>query len=477
MKLSELKLECDYLELENNFYQIVNPTPLEKPHLISLNKTAANLIDVDENTKPKEWVDFLNGTWLAEGSTPFAMCYAGHQFGHFVPRLGDGRAINLGSTNGWHLQLKGAGETLYSRQGDGRAVTRSSIREYLISEAMHALGIPTTRALAIIGSDEDVARERWEKGAIVLRMSKSWVRFGTFEYFYYANEHSKLEQLADYVIKQSYSHLDGKQDAYYLMFQELVERTAKLLAQWQAYGFNHGVMNTDNMSIAGLTIDYGPYAFLDDYDFEYVCNHTDRDGRYSYGNQPTIAYWNLGMLARALSPLISYQRLEELLKGFEAIFDESYTTLMSKKLGLFTSKDDDLNLVEELLQILEDNRVDYTAFFRTLSNYELSKNELKQLCSNAKELDVWLDKYDKRLKQESTDSSTRSNKMRQINPKYVLKNYILQDAISKAEKHDFTGVEELLKLAQFPFEEHEEMSHYASTTPSNYKNIQLSCSS
>jgi len=477
MKLSELKLECDYLELEDNFYQTVDPTPLDKPHLISINQMVADLIDIDADTKAQEWVEFLNGTWLAEGSTPFAMCYAGHQFGHFVPRLGDGRAINLGASQNWHLQLKGAGETLYSRQGDGRAVTRSSIREYLMSEAMHALGIPTTRALAIIGSNEDVAREHWEKGAIVLRMSESWVRFGTFEYFYYANEHSKLEKLADYVIKQSYSHLDGKQDAYYLMFKELVERTAKLVAQWQAYGFNHGVMNTDNMSIAGLTIDYGPYAFLDDYDFEYICNHTDRDGRYSYGNQPTVAHWNLSMLARALSPLISYERLEEVLKDFGRIFDEAYTSLMSKKLGLFTSKDEDLKLLKELLQILQDNRVDYTSFFRVLSNYELSRNELQQLCSHAKELDIWLTKYDKRLKLESIESYKRNDKMRKINPKYVLKNYILQDAINKAEKHDFTGVEELLKLAQFPFSEHEDMTHYANSTPAHYKNIQLSCSS
>jgi len=477
MKLSELKLKCDYLELENNFYQIVNPTPLVKPHLISFNKMASELIDIDEDTKEQEWIEFLNGTWLAEGSTPFAMCYAGHQFGHFVPRLGDGRAINLGSANDWHLQLKGAGETLYSRQGDGRAVTRSSIREYLMSEAMHALGIPTTRALAIIGSDEDVARERWEKGAIVLRMSKSWVRFGTFEYFYYANEHSKLEQLADYVIDQSYPHLKSKQDAYYLMFDELVSRTAELVAQWQAYGFNHGVMNTDNMSIAGLTIDYGPYAFLDDYDFDYICNHTDMDGRYSYGNQPRVAHWNLSMLARALSPLISYTRLEEVLKNYSLLFDNAYSLLMSKKLGFDTTQKSDLGLLKELLQILQENRVDYTGFFRALSSYNIERNTLHELFLSSVEFDKWLDKYDERLKKEKATPSERHNSMRKINPKYVLKNYILQDAISKAQNHDFSGVEELLKLAQFPFDEHENMSHYASSTPSHYKNIQLSCSS
>ena len=477
MSLEKLELHCDYLKLDDGFYQRVNPSPLSRPHLISLNPLLKELLDIDEELNEQEWIDFLNGTLILKGSTPFAMCYAGHQFGHYVPRLGDGRAINLGSVNNLHLQVKGAGETLYSRQGDGRAVTRSSIREYLMSEAMHALGIPTTRALAIIGSDEDVAREKWEKGAIVLRASSSWVRFGTFEYFYYSKQHLELETLADYVISQSYSHLEGKRDAYYLFYEELVERTAKLLAQWQVYGFNHGVMNTDNMSIAGLTIDYGPYAFLDDYDFYYVCNHTDVDGRYSYGNQPSIAHWNLSMLAKAMSPLVSIERLNDALKSYGKIFDDTYLDLMYQKLGFELRQDTDFTLLEDLLQLLQNNKVDYTGFFRSLSHYDKNRDRLEKSFLGTKDLDIWLDKYDKRLSFETANIEVRHSKMCKINPKYVLKNYILQEAIEKAEKHDFSAVEDLLKLAQYPFDEHEELKHYASSTPTHYKNIQLSCSS
>lgn len=476
MKLEDIKLNTSYTELDPVFFDMTTPAPLKQAYLISFNPEAAGLIGLDkEEAQKQEFVDFVNGGYLLEGSTPFSMCYAGHQFGNFVPCLGDGRAINLGETRGWSLQLKGAGPTLYSRIGDGRAVTRSSIREYLMSEAMHALGVPTTRALALIGSNESVAREKWEKGAIVLRMSPTWVRFGTFEYFYYSDMHDKLEPLADYVINQSYPHLKGKEDAYYLMYEEIVKGTAELLAHWQSIGFNHGVMNTDNMSIGSLTIDYGPYAFLDSYDFDYICNHTDHDGRYSFGNQPPVAYWNLAMLARAMSPILNIQQSEKAVEKFSDIFTKKYMALMQAKLGLETTRENDPTLIKDLLDVLEEQSVDYTAFFRLLSHYNGDKTHLLALAAVGTSLSAWLDDYDKRLEQE--ESKNRNRTMLSINPKYILKNYILQEAIDKAEAGDSSLVNELLMLAQNPFDEHIEFERYAKATPSNYQNLKLSCSS
>jgi uncharacterized protein YdiU (UPF0061 family) len=476
MNLEKLTLTTPYLELDPIFYDRVDPQPLSQPHFIAYSQSAAKLIGISEIDE-MHLVAIINGEFLPIGGKHFAMCYAGHQFGHFVPRLGDGRAINLGCANGWHLQLKGAGQTLYSRHGDGRAVLRSSIREFLMSEAMHYLGIPTTRALGIIGSNEDVARERWEKGSIVLRMSPSWVRFGTFEYFYYANQHDKLEQLADYVIAESYPHLKDTQDAYLMFFSEVVERTAKLIAQWQSVGFNHGVMNTDNMSIAGLTIDYGPYAMLDDYEEYYVCNHTDTEGRYSFTNQPSIAYWNLAMLMRALSPLINIERMEKELVKFGPIYDEHYTQLLRAKLGLDEVLEGDDALVDDLFETLETLHVDHTAFFRQLSHFDGDNSTILALCYFDKPMVAWLERYAKRLEKNSISIEERHAKMLQVNPKYILKNYMLQEAIEKAQTGDFGLVNDLLTLVQTPYDEHPTFERYAGATPQMYKNKKLSCSS
>ncbi|MEJ2468929.1 MAG: YdiU family protein, partial [Campylobacterales bacterium] len=473
-----LTLDTPYRTLDPVFYDPTDPAPLKAPYLISYNPDAAELIGLDPAAVEDETlVALLNGTYLPEGGAPFSMCYAGHQFGHFVPRLGDGRAINLGKTDGWNLQLKGSGETLYSRMGDGRAVLRSSVREYLMSEAMHHLGIPTTRALAIIGSETKVVRERLERGAIVLRMSPTWVRFGTFEYFYYAEMYDKLEQLADYVIAESYPHLKAEEDAYFLMFAETVERTAELLAQWQSVGFNHGVMNTDNMSIAGLTIDYGPYAMLDDYDVSFICNHTDTHGRYSFGQQPNVAYWNLAMLARALSPIVSIERMEEKLEEFGPYYSSAYVGLMLEKLGLETREENDIDLLKWLLSVLEQGAVDYTLFFRTLCRYDGDKAPLIDICVERGRMREWLEEYDARLKREPRDADARREAMLKTNPKYVLKNYMLQEAIEKAEKRDNSGVEALLEIARNPFEELPEFERYARATPHEHKNLKLSCSS
>ncbi len=479
MKFSNLKLQTPYLKLPALFFDRVEPAPLEKPFLISVSQSAAELLGVDEDLMLDEkLLNIVNGKERLEGSETFSMCYAGHQFGHFVPRLGDGRAINLGKVNGQNLQLKGSGITLYSRQGDGRAVLRSSIREYLMSEAMHGLGITTSRALALIGSDTNVARERWEKGAIVLRLSPTWVRFGTFEYFNATGEHGKLQELADYVIEESFSHLKEQEDLYLKMYAEIVKNTATTIASWQSVGFNHGVMNTDNMSIDGRTIDYGPFAFLDDYEKDYICNHTDRDGRYSFKNQPGIGHWNLTMLARALSPIISYDLALQILDDiYGSTYEVVYSEIMYAKMGLEEEDENDRELFQWMLGALESATIDYTLFFRKLSHFDGDKRELLELCVYRTNLEEWLDFYVNRLKKETLLPEERHKKMLSVNPKYILKNHILQEAIEKAEKHDFSMIDDLLKVAYSPFEEHPELEYLCKLAPMESKNIKLSCSS
>lgn len=479
MKFSNLKLTTPYLELDPIFYDKVEPTPLKKAFLISASQDAAKLLGIEDNVSLDEHiVNIVNGSHKLEGSQTFAMCYAGHQFGYFVPRLGDGRAINLGKVNGQNLQLKGSGQTLYSRQGDGRAVLRSSIREYLMSEAMHGLGIATSRALALIGSDTDVARERWEKGAIVLRLSPTWVRFGTFEYFGRGSKLEYLEKLADYVIEESFSHLKGVENLYLKMYEEIVKNTATTVARWQSVGFNHGVMNTDNMSIDGRTIDYGPFAFLDDYDANYICNHTDVEGRYSFKNQPGIAHWNLAQLAKALSPIVNHESaLKTLDETFGATYENEYLGIMFRKMGLFVSDAKDVELVKYLLGSLQSFPIDYTRFFRTLSRYSGDRNDLLALVELQTPLSEWLDDYDERLMKENISHEERHKCMLAVNPKYVLKNHILQEAIDEAKQGSFFMIEDLLKVAHNPFDEHEELEYLCKPTPPKAKNLKLSCSS
>ncbi len=479
MKLNELKLKNPYLSLPHECYNRVKPSPLVKPFLIHANENVSKILNIDiEELETEDFMKFVNGSLFLEGSDNFAMCYAGHQFGHFVPRLGDGRAINIGSVNNMHMQLKGAGETKYSRSGDGRAVLRSSIREYLMSEAMHGLGIETTRALAIIGSEHKVYREEWEKGSIVLRVSPSWIRFGTFEYFAHKKLYKELEDLVNYSIEESYPHLVDEPDKYLLFFTEVVGKTAILMANWQAVGFNHGVMNTDNMSIAGLTIDYGPYAFLDDYDFKNICNHTDHNGRYSFGNQPNVAEWNLRALMVALSYLIPIEKMEKILEHYPRLYTQRYIYLMGKKLGLQNvTQKRDLDLLKHLLGMLQGLSVDYTLFFRTLSHYKGERTELLKLGLYHKPMNDWLDSYDKRLKEDSLTVDERHTCMKRTNPKFVLKNYMLQEAIDAAKKGNFSIVDDLFKIAQNPYDEHNAFDRWALSTPDEFKNKKLSCSS
>jgi uncharacterized protein YdiU (UPF0061 family) len=344
-----------------------------------------------------------------------------------------------------------------------------------MSEAMQGLSIPSTLCLGIIGSDHNVRREKIEKAAMVCRVSSSWVRFGTFEYYAHQGMFKELEALADYVIEENFPHINGKNNRYTLLFNDVMIITARLMAQWMSVGFNHGVMNTDNMSIAGLTIDYGPYAFLDDFRHDNVCNQTDVHGRYSFANQPQIAKWNLRALMMALSPLTTIEKMEKNLAMYDKIYMRYYHYYMCKKLGLEGTVEGDPELIDDMLDMLERLQVDYTLFLRTLSYYEGDREALLRTGLYHEPMNAWLNRYDERIK--AIDKTVRKEQMLAANPKYVLKNYMLQEAIDAAEKGDFSVVDNLFKIAQNPFDEHPEFERWAEATPNEFKNKKLSCSS
>src|SRR5438094_7158453 len=341
--LETLQFDNSFAHLPEVFHAKVTPTPLKNPFLVSFNRDAAALIELSpEEADRPEFAGCFGGQYLLPGSEPIATVYAGHQFGAYVSRLGDGRAVLLGEIRNslgekWDLHLKGAGLTPFSRDDDGRAVLRSCIREYLCSEAMHGLGIPTTRALCVVGSEEEVLREQVEPGATMLRLAPSHLRFGHFEYFYWRRQFDHLKTLADYVIAQDYSNVADLQDApdkYVRFYHEVAVRTARLIAKWQAVGFAHGVMNSDNMSVLGMTLDYGPFGFLDAYNPAFICNHSDHQGRYAFHNQPDVGYFNLRCLAQALTPLVPDEAFKAGLDAYEAMFAEHYAGLMREQLGL-----------------------------------------------------------------------------------------------------------------------------------------------
>ena len=477
--MSNIKLNCDILNiLDESFYTKTTATPLVNPIMVSTNLNLANEIKLDKDIlTSNDFLKFVNGDLACEGSISYANAYAGHQFGYPVPQLGDGRALTLGKYGKYHFQLKGAGTTAYSRSGDGRAVLRSSIREYLMSEAMFGLGIPTSRALAIISSDTKVYRDfEYEKGSIVLRTAESWIRFGSFEFAYYSkNQKDNVKQLADYVISESYTNLIDSDNKYEELYFAIVNKTLDLMVLWQSVGFMHGVMNTDNMSIDGLTIDYGPYAFMESFEAKSICNTSDYEGRYSFENQPYIGQWNLNVLAKTFSVIADEKMMENYLDSFIGKYKEKYFDIMSKKLGLSKNLQDDYRLISDLLDVLEKAEIDYTPFFYYLSCD--NKYEIKRLCKYEKDLDEWLISYETRLTQEDLSTEDRLKQMRKINPKYILKNYMLQEAIELAENDDFTLVNDLLNIAQNPYDEHPSFKRYAQVTPKNVQNMVCSCSS
>ena len=487
-QLESLTFNNTYARLPDAFYAKLSPTPFSsRPYLVSVSTAAADLIDLDlRETERPEFAALFGGGMLAPGMEPLAMLYSGHQFGVYVPQLGDGRAILLGeatNTRGerWDLHLKGAGITPFSRDGDGRSVLRSTIREYLCSEAMHALGIPSTRALSIVGSDDKVYREQVEGGAMLLRMAPSHVRFGTFEIFYYRRQHEHLRVLADYVIDHHYAHLREAKHRYAALFAEVVERTAKLIAGWQAVGWAHGVLNTDNMSILGLTLDYGPFGFMDDYDAGFICNHSDHNGRYAFNQQPYIGLWNLSCLAQALLPLAEKEALKEGLDSYTPLFEREYRSLMRAKLGLGEPRDEDEELIRGFLSLLQGSHADYTIVLREvggfLSGRDMVNDRLREHFVNRERFDEWAARYAERLRAERSRDDERHQAMNRVNPKYVLRNYLAQVAIEKAQQKDFSEIDRLLALLRRPYTEQPGMEAYAAPPPNWGKHVSVSCSS
>jgi len=484
----QLRFNNSFARLPDRFYSRVRPTPFAAPHhLVSINPAVARLLGVNpEQVETQEWIDLLSSRHLPAAAEPLAMLYAGHQFGHYVPQLGDGRAILLGEVRNprdekYDIQLKGSGLTPYSRDGDGRAVLRSTIREYLCSEAMHGLGIPTTRALAIVGSDAEVYREQIETGAILARVAPSHVRFGTFEVFYYREQHDAVQQLADYVIAEHYPELVGHTRPYLALFEAVVQRTARLIAHWQAVGFAHGVLNTDNMSILGLTLDYGPFGFMERYQPGYICNHSDFHGRYAFDQQPNIGLWNLTALAQALTPLFNVDEARAALERYQPIFRQHYHDLMCAKLGLQQADEADQQLVNELLGTLQASHVDYTRLFRALCDFDSDpqarNDHIRDMFLEREAFDHWAQQYRQRLQREQSEDASRHAAMRQVNPKYILRNYMAQIAIEKAQQKDFSEVDALLELLRDPFAEHPQLEHYAGEPPAWADQIEVSCSS
>ena len=490
--LEQLHFDNRYARLPEIFHSAHHPTPLSEMKLAHFNRSATALIALDpQQAERVDFVDIITGEKPLSGYTPIACCYAGHQFGHFVPRLGDGRAILLGEVcnddgSRWDWQLKGAGLTRYSRQADGRAVLRSSVREYLCSEAMHGLGIGTTRALCLIASQEAVYRERVESGAMVLRMAPSHIRFGSFEYFYYAQRFDDLRLLANFTIENHFPHLLDGDRPYLALLVDVIDSTAKMIAQWQSVGFMHGVMNTDNMSIHGMTIDYGPFGFMEAYEAEKICNHSDYSGRYAYHRQPDIALFNLSCLAQAMLPLFdtdpdrSAKLAIKALDRYKTAYKSYYDEQMRRKLGLVQQHDSDPALFTALFALLQEQRIDFTRFFRALSTADTSgrRAAVHALLTNPTRADPWLQQYTERLASETVSNKARAQAMRQVNPQYILRNYMAEIAIRKAEgEGDYSEIDRLMAVLQRPFDEHPSMQHYADAPPAWAENITVSCSS
>jgi len=472
-----------FQELEGT-YSTLMPTPLSNPHLLYHNAALATELELGEDLFTAEHVDLWSGGRLAEGMQPLAQVYSGHQFGVWAGQLGDGRGLLLGEQQlsdgrklDWHL--KGAGLTPYSRMGDGRAVLRSTIREFLASEALHALGIPGTRALTIVTSDEPVYRETTERGAMLLRVAESHLRFGHFEHFFYSGNQQKVKQLADYAIHHHWPQFSEENDKYLLWFSDVVKRTARLIANWQSVGFAHGVMNTDNMSILGLTLDYGPYGFLDDYQPGFICNHTDRQGRYSFDNQPSVGLWNLNRLAHTLSGLLTTEQLKQALALYEPELMRTWGGKMRAKLGLMTADKHDNDILHGLLSLMTREGSDYTRTFRLLSDSEQqqSRSPLRDEFIDREAFDDWYNVWRQRVLQEERSDDERQTAMKAANPARVLRNYIAQQAIEKAEQDDISELARVHQALSRPFEEIAEFSDLDRRPPDWGKKIEVSCSS
>ena len=512
---SDPLLENTRRQVPNACYSYVTPKKTDNPTLVSVAKEVAELLGLTEDDWQSEtFVQLFTGNELLKGSRPYAMCYGGHQFGHWAGQLGDGRAINLAevehNNKRWALQLKGAGPTPYSRRADGLAVLRSSIREYLCSEAMHHLGVPTTRALSLSLSGDQVLRDvlyngnaAYEKGAIVCRVAPSFIRFGNFEIFASRKDEKTLQQLTDYTIQQFYPELGTpSKETYIAFFAAVAKRTMEMVIHWQRVGFVHGVMNTDNFSILGLTIDYGPYGWLEGYDPNWTPNTTDsREKRYRFGNQPNIAFWNLLQLGNALFPLVKEaEPLEAILHEYQSNYVPAYYQMMRQKLGLQTEILGDSELIDSLEELLTLTETDMTIFFRNLGDFkkdtvleDASTTSFLQpvlaafykpeelIHTTLQQWHAWFKIYAIRLQKESLSDAERKKEMNRHNPKYVLRNYMAQLAIDAADNGDYRMIEELLDLVRNPYGEQPEMEKWFAKRPDWARHkvgcSMLSCSS
>jgi serine/tyrosine/threonine adenylyltransferase len=499
-------------QVEGAAYSRVDPTPVAAPRLIAYSAEMATVLGFSErDLASDEFARVFGGNALLQGMQPWASNYGGHQFGVWAGQLGDGRAISLGEmldSSGlrWELQLKGAGPTPYSRGADGRAVLRSSIREFLCSEAMHHLGVPTTRALCLVATGEPVERDMFydghpqaEPGAIVCRVAPSFIRFGHFELPASRNDIDLLHRLADFTIRRDFPHLTGQGETLYAdWFTEVCERTARLMAHWMRVGFVHGVMNTDNLSILGLTIDYGPYGWIDDFDPDWTPNTTDAGRRrYRYGQQPNVAWWNLSRLAGALSPLFgSVEPLQAGLDRYVAAYVEADRDNIAAKLGLAECREDDATLMQALHALMQQAEVDMTLWFRALGEIDPGTavptlsgcptlrdafyDEAKMRAAQPA-FDAWLARYAARIADDPLPPAERRARMRGANPRYVMRNYLAQQAIDRAEQGDYTGIHELLEVMRRPYEDQPGRERYAQRRPEWAKHkagcSMLSCSS
>lgn len=486
----KIAFDNSYAALPERFYARVAPSTAEAPHLIKLNNELAEELGLDpEWLHSPEGVAFLSGQKIAPGSEPIAAAYAGHQFGNFVPQLGDGRAVLLGELvdprgSRYDLQLKGAGRTPFSRNGDGKAALGPVLREYLVSEAMAALGIPTTRALAALTTGQLVFRERSLPGAVIARIAGSHIRVGTFQYFAVRGDQEAIRQLADHVIARHYPDAARAAQPYRALLDAVIVAQAKLIARWLMVGFIHGVMNTDNMAISGETIDYGPCAFVDSYDPAAVFSSIDRRGRYAYANQPEIGLWNLSRFAETLLPLLSDDQeaaiadAEQALNAFAPRFQSEYLSGFRSKLGLSTEREEDSDLVQSLLGAMARNQVDFTLLFRRLADAIEPDGAaaVRELFADPLAFDEWALKWRDRLQMEAQELTTRRAAMLAVNPAYIPRNHRVEAMIEAAvDEQDFGPFEELLQVVSRPFDDQPQFARYQNPPAPNERVLATFC--